>query len=390
MLGLAALLASGLAVGSVRLTAAEEAAGWEALGPAESWIGRLFTPTSGALLATNSVPGQVVEQRTLYRSDDAGSTWRAIPYPEDTALIAVSPADHQLLYAAGKGGVYRSVDGGDGWERVSEPVDGTWLRLEVSPADPSILYGVVQTSPPAEYGTNRWHEFRVSHDGGSTWEVVRTNRERILVGTRPCSYGVAALVPHPVSTVRVLTIEGCNDRGMNPAATISPDEGRTSSPFPDLGYPPWAATDAVGGGGVKPERWYVAVYRPGIVYSRIRHSKLVRTDDDGESWTTVFEEESGDPYKNPRPVDFVSHVAYNPQHPDDVFAVFERYEPTAENNREPKLSGFTIRMSRDAGATWSALGANGLPSVHSLQVGIDGRYLFASTPKGVYRLVLAQ
>jgi hypothetical protein len=47
-------------------------------------------------------------------------------------------------------------------------------------------------------------------------------------------------------------------------------------------------------------------------------------------------------------------------------------------------------MSRDAGATWSELGARALPKVTGLAVGIDGRYLFARTRSGVYRLALLE
>jgi hypothetical protein len=47
-------------------------------------------------------------------------------------------------------------------------------------------------------------------------------------------------------------------------------------------------------------------------------------------------------------------------------------------------------MSRDGGATWTELGARDLPKVHALTVGVDGRYLFAGTGRGVYRLALTE
>jgi hypothetical protein len=190
----------------------------------------------------------------------------------------------------------------------------------------------------------------------------------------------------------VLTIEGCNDEGVNAGAVMSLDEGRTTAAFPRLAGPwYWAATDAVGGGGVTPGRWYVAVYRAGIVYTRVRHSKLMRTDDDGQSWETVFEENMGEPYQGTaKPVDFPSRLAYNPQRPDDVFAVFERYEPNGDRGKEMMPTGFAIRMSHDAGANWTDLGAQNLSPVNDLAVGVDGRFLYAATSKGVYRLAIPQ
>ena len=161
--GLALLLTIGLLFGQIAQTDAQEPARWEALGPEGRAVDRLFTPASGALL--------VGAQNALLRSDDGGVTWRTIAPPPDTDVVTVSPVDHQLLYAAGEGGVFRSEDGGDTWQRVSE-LGGQWTILEVSPPDPTTLYGVAITIPPAEYGPNRWHELRVSRDGGVTWSEL--------------------------------------------------------------------------------------------------------------------------------------------------------------------------------------------------------------------------
>jgi hypothetical protein len=117
----------------------------------------------------------------------------------------------------------------------------------------------------------------------------------------------------------------------------------------------------------------------------------MRSDDDGASWTAIFEEDSGEPYSpTRRPVDFVSHLTYDPQRPDHLFAVFERYEPNADRYKELEPVGYTVRLSRDAGATWAELGARDLPVVSGLAVGIDGRSLYARTRKGVYRIALTE
>jgi hypothetical protein len=286
--------------------------------------------------------------------------------------------------------VFRSEDGGDTWQRVSEP-GGEWTILEVSPPDPTTLYGVAITRPPADYGTNRWVELRVSHDSGATWETVRTQRERVLPGTQPCGYTVRLLLPHAVSITRILTIEGCTGRGEDPLAGRSADRGATVTLFPDLQPERWAANAAVGGGGASPDRWYVSLFRPGMPYSRIRHSKVVRTDDNGASWTTVYEAEGGSPDSGKaKPVDFVNELTYDPKRPDHVYAALSHYDAVEPGLREHKLAGHAVRMSRDGGATWSELGAPDAPSVTRLAVGVDGRYLFAATEKGVYRIALPE
>jgi hypothetical protein len=381
-LALAPLMAVGLLFGVIATTEAQERVQWESLGPEGQAVDRLFTPTSGALLARG--------KEALLRSDDGGVTWRTIAPPPETSVATVSPTDHQLLFSAGEGGVFRSADGGDNWERVSE-LGGRWTILEVSPADPNILYGVAITSPPAEYGTNRWHEFRVSHDSGATWETVRTEKERVVPGTQPCGYTVRLLQPHGVGTTSAITIEGCTGRGGDPLPERSADEGRTTQRFPEFPSESWAANAVAGGGGVSPDRWYVSLFRPGIPYSRNRHSKVVRSADDGVTWTTMYEAEGGSPDQGEaKPVDFVSTLAYDPRRPDNIFAVMSHYEPSPERGAQHRLAGFDVRRSQDGGMTWNELGAPDASSVSQLAVGIDGRYLFAATDKGVHRIALPQ
>jgi hypothetical protein len=375
---LAALLLA-LTAWAPTVSARPEPAAWEALRSVEQSSWEPFTPASGDLLAWT--------EQGLFRSDDAGVTWDTVSRPAQTNIVAVSPVDHQVLYAAGVSGVYRSSDGGQSWERVSDLANG-WIRIAVSPADPNVLYGTATGIPEGPSGSILRIELRVSRDAGATWEVVWHFQERFSGASYPCGYALR-FQPHVFDSTRLLTIQGCTVRG-DPASMMSTDEGRTSSPFPNLGYPSWAANAAVGGRGVNPGRWYVSLFRPNILYTRIRHSKVMRTDDDGATWTTIYEDDSGEPYKSPKPVDFVSLLTYDPRRPDDLFAVFEHYEPSRDRFEELKPRGFTVKMSRDAGATWCEVGARDLPKVSSLAVDVDGRFLYAATAEGVYRLALNQ
>lgn len=357
-----------------------EPATWTALGPNDQPVSRLFTPTSGALFALSA--------DQLFRSDDGGLIWAAVPRPADTEVVTVSPIDHQLLYAAGADGIHRSADGGVTWEHISHSA-GAWSRIEVSPADPNLLYGAASKETQDANRTVIEHQIRVSRDAGVTWEVVKTYEERRTSGSYPCGYAYRQFQPHHVASGTLLTIDGCTVRG-DPVSRLSTDEGRTSIAFPDLGTLTWSAHSAVGGQGVKPERWYVSAFRSNILYTRIHHSKLLRTDDDGASWTTVFEDDSGEPYSASRKaVDFITELAYDPRRPDDVFAVFEQFALNKERYKELEPRGFEVRVSRDAGVTWSALGASDLPTVLRLAVGVDGRQLYAATRNGVYRIAVS-
>jgi photosystem II stability/assembly factor-like uncharacterized protein len=106
----------------------------------------------------------------LFRSDDAGVSWRLLPFPEGTpgtfnALI-IHPRDDGHFYAgldAGNvpsSGLYESKDGGEHWSALPG-VQG--LRIEslaISPQDPSILAA----------GTSRGVFF--SNDGGGNWQRI--------------------------------------------------------------------------------------------------------------------------------------------------------------------------------------------------------------------------
>ncbi|MGD0438780.1 MAG: hypothetical protein ABSB86_20140, partial [Bryobacteraceae bacterium] len=104
----------------------------------------------------------------LFRSDDAGVTWRLLPFPQGTpgtfnALI-VHPKEDAHFYAgldAGDStasGVYESKDGGEHW-RVLAGVQGARIEsLAMSPQDPSILAA----------GTSKG--IFLTSDGGSNWK----------------------------------------------------------------------------------------------------------------------------------------------------------------------------------------------------------------------------
>ncbi|MBI2953407.1 MAG: hypothetical protein HYY30_03775 [Chloroflexi bacterium] len=76
-------------------------------------------------LAVESTNQQIVFAGTdsgLYRSDDAGASWRELTFPgQNVATLAISPSNPRVVLAiefvrAGEGRVYRSEDGGTTWE----------------------------------------------------------------------------------------------------------------------------------------------------------------------------------------------------------------------------------------------------------------------------------
>ena len=102
----------------------------------------------------------------LFRSDDGGHTWRALPgmHGKSVRSFALAPSDPDMLFAGALDGVFRSRDGGERWERISPPGHPEIKNIEslaIDPNDPNIVYA----------GT--WHLPWKTVDGGRTWSSIK-------------------------------------------------------------------------------------------------------------------------------------------------------------------------------------------------------------------------
>lgn len=120
----------------------------------------------------------------MYKSVDAGKTWKFIGLPKADAIatISVHPQNADLLYVAAVGnpfapnkerGVFRSKDGGKTWEHILAKNDSTGAyHVRMDPSNPRVLYATL------------WQAYRNAHsmssggpgsglyksvDGGDTW-----------------------------------------------------------------------------------------------------------------------------------------------------------------------------------------------------------------------------
>lgn len=141
---------------------------------------RVFAAAMGTLFGTNP-------ERGVYRSLDGGATWQQILFVSDStsaADLAINPQNPNIIYASMwerirnprwrrvggfSTGIYRSTDGGDSWERLSNglPSPSSYngrIGLAVSPADPNYVYATMVDHPG--YLLGMWR----STDGGDSWE----------------------------------------------------------------------------------------------------------------------------------------------------------------------------------------------------------------------------
>lgn len=150
-------------------------------------------------------PFQPNSERGVYRTKDGGQSWEQVLYLSDTVGavdLEFAPDDPQTVYAAmwraerkpwtiisggqqsggrQSGGIYKSVDGGDNWQKITEGLPQGLIGkadLAVSDADPERVYALVE-APGQEGGLYR------SDDRGESFYLV-SNKDGIL--DRPFYY----------------------------------------------------------------------------------------------------------------------------------------------------------------------------------------------------------
>ncbi|HEV7521487.1 MAG TPA: transcriptional regulator [Candidatus Angelobacter sp.] len=102
----------------------------------------------------------------LYRSNDAGKTWEIVADLHGKSLRALSIAgsNPKVVVAGALDGIYRSLDGGHNFERIS-PANHAEIKnvesIAIDPANPEVIYA----------GT--WHLPWKTEDGGKTWHSIK-------------------------------------------------------------------------------------------------------------------------------------------------------------------------------------------------------------------------
>lgn len=304
----------------------------------------------------------------VYKSTDGGKSWRHVGLQgsEHIGRIAVHPQNPDIVFVAAAGalytpnearGLYRSLDGGNSWDKVKD------LGHDVGFIDVAILPGSPDTVLASSYqrrrrawnfdeggeGSRLWR----STDGGATWTQLedglpRGNLGRIGIGV--CA-GDGNVVYAAIENLNPMPprpeparAEGAGDEGANrppraaAAAAGVEAEAEAEPTGEQLADPLFLAAQAE----EREEAAREAGESEQDPQERERPSRrreiggeVYRSDDGGSSWHQV----SGQARVGGEPHYYYGQVHVDPQDKDTVYVL-----------------GVNVHVSRDGGRKWSSGG----------------------------------
>lgn len=205
-------------VGTYRSTDAGET--WTFIGLENAGqIGKMVVHPANPELVYAAVLGNAFgasEDRGVYRSNDGGKSWERVFFADErtgVADLSMDAKNPRVLYAGAwggaerkpwdlrsgheNGGVYKSTDGGDSWNRLTgglpEGIVGK-VGVAVSPANSNRVFALVEHEKGGLYR---------SDDGGDSWKLINEDH---MLWQRPWYYIHLTADPRNEDTVWVSNV----------------------------------------------------------------------------------------------------------------------------------------------------------------------------------------
>lgn len=272
-----------------------------------------FAGQGGPALDTNTIYAgtgeaffnqDAVRGAGILKSTDAGATWTRLPSTANSnfnfvAKLVADPNNAQILVAATRTGIFRTIDGGANWTQTFVDPSGSGatdleIRTDVNP--PTIFAAVGQFSGASGHGIYR------STDGGANWSAVFTEVElggmgRIDLAIAPSQQSTMyALIADDSNGDRVLDVRRSTDGGTTWDSRLTMSAPTTF----DQTNPKWLlltnpiianlSTCGFGSDAFLSQGWYdniiaVAPHDPNVVFAG--GIDLFRSDDGGANWGVI-------------------------------------------------------------------------------------------------------
>ncbi len=198
---------------------------WKTTDAGQNWInvsdGYFATGSIGSIRVAPSNPdvvwvgtgsdgirSNVIVGRGIYRSMDAGKTWKFLGLRDvgQIAAIVVNPTNPDIALVAAQGlpfsnskdrGVYRTTNAGQSWEKVLFVNDSTGITdLSAKPDDPNTLYAAAWRGVRRPWaiisGSKDDGGIYRSTDGGSTWTKLGGGLPTGIIGKSNLAVSAAA------------------------------------------------------------------------------------------------------------------------------------------------------------------------------------------------------
>jgi photosystem II stability/assembly factor-like uncharacterized protein len=159
---------------------------------------RLFAAVLGHPYGRNA-------ERGIYRSADGGGTWQKVLSKDDDtggSAVAIDPSRPNIVYAAlwqdrlgpwedknqfqgTAGGLFKSADGGNTWQRLHNglPDDTSQVNFSIAASRPDRLYAVVGTNEAGAYSSAAGLGVFRSDDAGESWTRITSDpRPALRIG----------------------------------------------------------------------------------------------------------------------------------------------------------------------------------------------------------------
>ena len=181
----------------------------------------------------NTVRGNVSSGSGVWKSDDAGKTWKNIGLKQSRHIsrIRIHPKNPDVVYVAAMGnlyapneqrGIFKSIDGGETWKKVLFVNDEVGaFDLCFDPNNPRVLFATTWRIKRTPYSLSSGGDgcgIYKSSDNGETWENI-TKKEGLPKGT----IGVIGVAVSPANSDRVWAIVESKEGGV----FRSDDAGKT-------------------------------------------------------------------------------------------------------------------------------------------------------------------
>jgi len=281
----------------------------------------------------------------IYKSNDAGRTWRHLGLREARQIgaVIVDPNDPNRVFVAALGhpygpnvdrGVFRSTDGGESWQKVLYKDENTGaIDLAFDPTNSRTVYAVLWAARQGPWEYNNAYSGATSGlfkstDGGATWQPLTAGLPAAADGLSRIGIGIAPSDPKRMYawvTARVSGLYRSDDAGatwrqMNTESRV------------------WGRGDDFANVRVDPTN-------PDVVYAA--NTSTYRSTDGGRAFTAIKGAPGGDDYHT---------IWINPTNPRIILIAADQ--------------GATITVN--GGETWSSW--YNQPTAQMFHVAADNRF----------------